>query len=144
MPFPILSGRAPPALRSGRYHNLPRGTAHLPAEEAGPEAAVLQGVQFGFEADPVFGEGGFLLREGHLFLEESFALGLEFRLVLFQGGDRLLLQFALELDQIEAFYLGPETVYLHPGRVALLADLLYLTGALLEPGLVVLALLQEA
>jgi hypothetical protein len=46
------------------------------AEEAGPEAAVLHGVELGFEADPVFREGRFLLCEVHLFLEEALALGL--------------------------------------------------------------------
>ena len=59
-------------------------------------------------------------------------------------GDRLLLQFALELHEVEAFDLGPEAVDLHPRRVALLADLFYLAGPLFEAGLVVLTLLQEA
>src|SRR5215212_8579809 len=114
------------------------------AEEAGPEAAVLHSVELGFEADPVFGEGRFLLREVHLFLEEALALGLKGCFLLFEGRDRLLLQFALELDEVETFDLGPEAVDLHPRRVALLANLLYLTGPLFEAGLVVLTLLQEA
>src|SRR5215204_2284650 len=112
------------------------------AEEAGPEAAVLHGVEFGFEADPVFREGRFLLHEVHLFLEEAFALGLKGCFLLFEGRDRLLLQFALELDEVEAFDLRPEAVDLHPRRVALLADLFYLTGPLFEAGFVVLTLLQ--
>src|ERR671910_3901851 len=105
------------------------------AEEAGPEAAVLHGVELGFESDPVFREGRFLLREVHLFLEEAFALGLKCCFLLFEGRDRLLLQFALELDEVEAFDLGPEAVDLHPRRVALLADLFYLTGPLFQGGL---------
>src|SRR5215204_6918061 len=62
------------------------------AEEARPEAAVLHGVELGFEADPVFGEGRFLLREVQLFLEEAFALGLKCGFLFFEGRDRLLLQ----------------------------------------------------
>src|SRR5687767_10330549 len=46
------------------------------AEEAGPEAAILHGLQLGFEADPLFGEGRLFLTKVHLFLEEAFALGL--------------------------------------------------------------------
>src|SRR4029453_10780384 len=42
------------------------------------------------------------------------------------------------------FYLGPQAVVLHPGRVALLTDLPYLAGPLFEAGLLVLAMLQEA
>src|SRR5215204_974991 len=151
MSFPILyegfaaryvTGGIIPVFEGPRIPQI--GWCLSAAEEAGPEAAVLHGVEFGFQADPVFGEGRFFLCEAYLFLEEAFALGLEFRLVFFQGGDRFFLQFALELDQVQAFYLRPEAVYLHPRGIALLTDLLYLAGPLFEAGLVVLALLQEA
>jgi hypothetical protein len=35
----------------------------LAAEETGPEAAVLEGLEFGLEADAVFDEGGLLFDE---------------------------------------------------------------------------------
>src|SRR5215210_9097477 len=51
--------------------SYPFGSGLSAAEEAGPEAAVLHGVELGFEADPVFREGRFLPREVQLFLEEA-------------------------------------------------------------------------
>src|SRR5215210_2337107 len=116
----------------------------LSAEEARPEAAVLESVELGLESDALFVYGSFLLDESNLLLHETLAFGLELRLLLFECGDSLLLQLALELEEVEAFDLGPQTVYLRARRVSLLADLLDLAGALFETRFVVLALLEQA
>src|SRR3712207_593019 len=115
----------------------------LATEEARPEAAVLEGLQFGFEADPLFGEVGLLLDQFEALLDQALPVCLQPGLLLFEGGDGFLLQLALELDEVEAFDLGPEAVYLHPSSVALLADLLHLPAALLEAGLLVPGPLPE-
>src|SRR3712207_2268431 len=116
---------------------------HSTTEEAGPEAAVIEGFQFGFEADAVFDEVGLLLDQFEALLDQALPFGLQPGLLLFERRDGLLLQLALELDEVEAFDLSPEAIYLHAGSVALLADLLHLPTAFLEAALVVLALLQE-
>src|SRR3712207_7799452 len=108
--------------------------AILGSEEAGPEAAVFEGFQFSFEADAVFDEVGLLLDQFEALLDQALPFGLQLGLLLFEGGDGLLLQLALELDEVEAFDLGPEAVYLHTSSVALLADLLHLVAPLLEAG----------
>src|ERR671917_2957514 len=135
---PVWRRAAGTACRSGG------GSAPSAAEEAGPEAAVLQGVQLGFEPDAVLGEGGLLFGELGVLLDEAASILFEPLLLLFEGGDGLLLELALELDEVQALYLGPEAVYLHARSVALLADLLDLAAPLLEAGLVVLAPLPEA
>ena len=114
------------------------------AEEARPEAAILEGAQFGFEADALFIDGGLLFDELDLLLHETLAFSLEPCLLLFEGGDGLLLQLALELEEVEALDLAPQAVYLRARRVPLVADLVDLSRTLLEAGLVVLALLKQA
>src|SRR5215210_912903 len=117
------------------------GRGALAAEEAGPEAAALEDLEFGFEAGAFFDEAGLLFDEFYLLAGEAFAFAFELRLILFEGGDGFFLQFLLELQKVQAFYLRPEAVYLHARGVALLADLFDLARALLQAGLVVLALL---
>src|SRR4028119_1425237 len=79
-----------------------------------------------------------------MLLDHAAAVLLKPLLLFFEGGDGFLLKLALELDEVEAFDLGPEPVYLHAGGVAFLADLVGLAGPFFEAGLVILALLQEA
>lgn len=113
------------------------------AEEARPETAGLQGFEFGFEADAIFDEGGFLLDEFEALLYEALAFGFELSFIFFEGGDGLFLEFALEFDQVEAFDLGPKPIYLHAGGVAFDADIFHLAITFFEAGLVVLPLLKE-
>src|SRR5918997_3884418 len=87
------------------------------AEEARPEATVLERVQLGFEADALFVDSGLLFDKLDLLLHEALAFGLELCLLLFEGGDGLLLQFALELEQVEEFDLAPQAVYLRASGV---------------------------
>src|SRR5918998_5344333 len=124
--------------RSGRAVGVPsRRLCPLAAEEPGPEPAVLEGVQLGLEPYPVLREGGLLLCELGVLLDHAAAVLLEPPLLLFEGRDGLLLQLALELDEVQALYLRPEAVYLHAGGVPLLADLLDLAASLLEAGVFV-------
>ena len=50
----LTSGGVSRSVRGGATRPF---LAPLPAEEAGPEATVFEGVEFGFQADAVFREG---------------------------------------------------------------------------------------